>query len=540
MTAKTYDIETSLTLDYRKLMWGLERIVLDSVSNHLPDDSKGTKVSVLFKQNGEYIDFKEAKPDTPVEEVAFIDDGKGYDAKLLSVLFSTKTADAISVGQHGEGLKLVAAAALREGLEIEYNSRNWTAVPYKKHERIGGNDLERLCFRITENGNHLDGSQTVVRNPTPEFVKEVLLLPEKVLMLSQNYREVYKENPSPNPNIFGFGKIRFSILRDDPKPYASRIIELGNGSTDLFVKGVKIQKIDSIFSYDLGIDEITPDRYFANRNKMLEKIEDLLKTCTDTAVIEKILRTAELEPDRNYEEFAAFMTRVDVDPFLGARILEKELFNENSKMKGGKTQFLEDMFKGKFGENLWLTTFKKMYGENAILANQMDTNINKDAEIMGFRTVTLNNAVEGYLESLGVRRAREKDFQKDYRWVSPEDLTHSEREVLDFSKDINRMYGIKEIPIRIFSGVFFSTGRESESDLGVWIMGENGETYLGIRRDRLKDPLDFASTYIHEAGHNESRKPDYHRDFTEYFITHLAREAVKKFGAEKHIGGSGI
>ena len=71
-------------------------------------------------------------------------------------------------------------------------------------------------------------------------------------------------------------------------------------------------------------------------------------------------------------------------------------------------------------------------------------------------------------------------------------------------------------------------------------MGENGETYLGIRRDRLKDPLDFASTYIHEAGHNESRKPDYHRDFTEYFITHLAREAVKKFGAEKHIGGSGI
>ncbi|MFA5259286.1 MAG: hypothetical protein WC402_04390, partial [Candidatus Pacearchaeota archaeon] len=437
-------------------------------------------------------------------------------------------------------LKLVAAAALREGLDIEYQSRNWTAVPYKKNERIGRNNIERLCFRITENGSHLEGSRTIVKNPNEDFVKEVFSLPDKVLLLNDNYTELYNEGNRESDVIVKY--INFAKT----KTYPSKIIELGNGSTDLFVKGVKIQKIDSIFSYDLGIDEITPDRYFANRNKMLETIENLLKTCKDTEIIERVLRTAELEPDRNYEEFAAFMPRVE-DPFQSVRKLEPIRYK--AVMEDGKIAALEDMFEGKepdkmfskiLPENSWLATFKRMYGENAILANQMDTNINKDAEIMGFRTVTLNNTVEGYLECLGVRRARERDFKKDYRWVSEEDLTQDEREVLEFSKDINQMYGLREIPIRIFSGVFFDTGRESESDLGVWIMEPNREKYLGIRRDRLQNPLDFANTYIHEAGHNESGKPDYHRDFTDYFITQLAREAVKKLGAEKHIGGSGI
>src|SRR3989344_1982495 len=148
---KTYKIETSLTLDYRKERWGLERIVLDGVSNHLPADSEGNSIYVKLKQDGKYVDLKEADPNKPTEEVIFEDDGKGYDAGLLSVLFSTKGADALSVGQFGEGLKLVAAAALREKLDIEYHSKNWIATPYTKRERIANHDLDRLCFRIIEN-----------------------------------------------------------------------------------------------------------------------------------------------------------------------------------------------------------------------------------------------------------------------------------------------------------------------------------------------------------------------------------------------------
>ncbi|HIH12608.1 MAG: hypothetical protein QT02_C0006G0031 [archaeon GW2011_AR9] len=66
---KTYRIETSLTTDYRKERWGLERIVLDGISNHLPADSKGTTVSVKFKQDGAYVDMKQYDSTKSVEEI---------------------------------------------------------------------------------------------------------------------------------------------------------------------------------------------------------------------------------------------------------------------------------------------------------------------------------------------------------------------------------------------------------------------------------------------------------------------------------------
>ena len=171
-SVKQYSIETSLTLDYRKSKWGLERLVLDGVSNHLPDDSKSTLVSVKLKQSGEYYDLQIVDPTKPVEEIIFEDNGQGYNAQLLSVLFSTKSADERSVGQFGEGLKLVAATALRESVYIEYQSRNWTAKPYAKHETIATTELDRLCFAITENGHNIHGSRTVIRNPSQKVIDE--------------------------------------------------------------------------------------------------------------------------------------------------------------------------------------------------------------------------------------------------------------------------------------------------------------------------------------------------------------------------------
>jgi len=111
---KTYVYKTSLTLDYRKEAWGLERLVLDCISNHLPADSGGTETHVKFKQDGEYVDLKEVDREKEIEEIVMADDGRGYPVALLSVLFSTKT-DHISVGQVGEGLKMAAGASLREG-----------------------------------------------------------------------------------------------------------------------------------------------------------------------------------------------------------------------------------------------------------------------------------------------------------------------------------------------------------------------------------------------------------------------------------------
>ncbi|MAG02076.1 hypothetical protein CMI42_01960, partial [Candidatus Pacearchaeota archaeon] len=293
---RNYKIETSITLDYRKSAWGLERIVLDGVANHLPEDSNGTNVAVKLKQDGQYVPLKQADPQKQTEEIVFEDDGSGYDAGMLSILFSSKGADELSVGQFGEGLKLVAASALRNGVEIEYHSRNWVANPFAKPERIGGHDIEKLCFTIQENGFDLDGSRTVIRNPSDDLMREVYQIPDKVLALNDSYEVMSKD-------FTGFGFL------SDAKIYPSRMIRLGNGDTTLFIKGVKVQDSQSIFSYDLGLNNITPDRIFADRDRVLDSIENLLKDYASPEAIKTVLSKAFSEPEGNYQEFQAFYNR---------------------------------------------------------------------------------------------------------------------------------------------------------------------------------------------------------------------------------------
>ncbi|MBI4918312.1 ATP-binding protein, partial [archaeon] len=268
--------ETSLTLDYRRNARGIERIVLDSISNHLPADSKGKNTSIKFKQEDKWIDFKEYNPEKSVQEIIFEDDGQGYDARLLTVLFSSKTEDVLSVGQFGEGLKLVAAACLRNGIKVEYKSQNWTATPYAKPEKIGDHDLERLCFEVKENGTHVQGSRTRFIEPSKKLIEEILNLPEKVLFFNDEYKELYGR-----PTISG---------------NFSRVIDLNKKQRSVFIKGVKIKNVNSLFSYDLGLENISPDRASFDEDKILDEIERLLRGCENTELIKQIIRYAKEHP----------------------------------------------------------------------------------------------------------------------------------------------------------------------------------------------------------------------------------------------------
>jgi len=74
-------VETSLTLDYQKKHWGMERICLDGIQNHLPSDSKGQHVWVQCMVGGKWVSLLEARK-TPekIEQARFIDDGVGFEA----------------------------------------------------------------------------------------------------------------------------------------------------------------------------------------------------------------------------------------------------------------------------------------------------------------------------------------------------------------------------------------------------------------------------------------------------------------------------
>ena len=124
-------IYTSIPLEYGKELWGSKKIVIDASQNHLPSDSKGTNIFLRFQTiDGKWHDYREMKKysDSEIKKIKLSDDGIGYDYKSLGVFASVKDHEK-SGGKWGEGIKILCAAALRDGTKVELRSRDWLAVP---------------------------------------------------------------------------------------------------------------------------------------------------------------------------------------------------------------------------------------------------------------------------------------------------------------------------------------------------------------------------------------------------------------------------
>ncbi|MBS3152600.1 hypothetical protein J4230_04280 [Candidatus Woesearchaeota archaeon] len=545
-----YEVRTGLTLDF-KSKWGLERIILDSVSNHLPNDSKGNTTSIKVKQKGKLIDFRLANSEEEIEEVVVEDDGRGYDSKLLSTILSLKAYDLQSVGQFGEGLKGVSAASLRNNIKVQFRSRNWIAEPYVTSEVIEGKSRDILYFKIKENGEKINGSRTVFTEPPKELVKELLSIPDKILYFNRDYVELHNEKDNVkfpledllrgyneymeiisninsgsilNKKIIkqNFGDFLFYPqnirLQQGPK-YNSRIIDLKNGKTDLFVKNVRVKGVYSLYSYDLGIEEIASERNFANEEKVLSEVRTLLEGCANTEVIENVIKAAEKKIDHQLLELIVF------------RPIRQEQSKINELNEINKNEISESLFfrqiKILYDSDLWVRSFRKLYGENAILSS-LNNFANGDAETMGYKVVKLDSGIAKYLQSKGIKNADQIKFSQEYRWV--DDLTDEEKNILKECHKIDKYLGIspdQSIEVKVYSGLFSETGREIPTSLGVQITERDGRKYIGIKREALKDRETFVETYHHERGHSVTGAPDEDRAFADYFINKLAEHYMQ-------------
>lgn len=285
-----------------------------------------------------------------------------------------------------------------------------------------------------------------------------------------------------------------------------------------------------MFSYDLGIDDITPDRGYANRNVILDQIESLLQGCTNEEVIETVLKAAVDNPHAEYDEFQALnksrKEKLETDLRKNYNLIEKE---NKMEIKSG------DFFSK---SNPWVQTFKSLYGDTAVLASD-DSNVNTDAEILGFKPIRFNHGIKIHLQNLGVETANKiATGTKEYRWVDIADLTTDELAVYHLIPDLNQTaFGKNDtVPlekVRIYQGMYFPSGREAESSLGVTITEKDGTQYIGIKRSSLQDRTEFATTYFHEAGHYITKKSDYDREHTDFGYGHMAKLALEKIATEK-------
>ncbi|MDO8556533.1 MAG: hypothetical protein Q7R96_05175 [Nanoarchaeota archaeon] len=559
------------TASYRAERWGIERIVLDCIANHLPADSKGTRVTVTLKQGGIDKDLKTVDPQQPVEQITFGDNGKGYDVRLLQYAHSTKGADTLSVGQFGEGAKLAAAAAKREGIDLVYRSRDWQVTPTLEETVIEGETIHPLSFKVQDGLPTLQGSQTIFTNPTPALLAEVLRLPEKVLQLSDRYKEVYQEPQTPREKR--------------ERKYQNRILTRTTSNHHaIFVKGIRTQELgQSIFSYDLDIKDISPDRYQINNTAAEDNIGRMLRECTNPEVIRKLLTTAASDPEKSYYEFTHLLERrphiqrnywlwdhqeifqpiresyrpTTLQEHAIDHIVPGELANLPTEETGLAEQLrkflnehpsnipeiqnyefniIEDDpdFKKNITQlppknTLWTTEFHKIFGEQAII-DDAGIEEQRQAELMGYTPVKIHNNVAKYLSRFGILRTsslRKKEIQ-EYRWVAPEDLTQEEQQTLEYRIELERklLGAPTNIPIQVYVGLYIND-KEITTSNGVTIH-EKGIPIIGIKRGILTDKEKFGKIYLHELGH-VYRPQDHHGPGWEgFFVEHLYAQLANK------------
>lgn len=318
-------LDTSITLEYEKKNWGVERICLDGIQNHLKTDSCGTGTWVQCLVDGQWVSVDEAKNNKEkIKSVRFIDDGVGFDVKNLVLFWSTKSQEKDSKGQFGEGMKMVAAASLREGLDMEMQSQNWSARPFGKKIDVQNTrkntteKVEQLSFNVDHyDQDNIIGSKTIFHKPSKEFIDEVLKIEDKVLELEDKY----------SPLFIG---------------EKGQIVRRAEGG--VFVKGIFVKNENTLFSYNFDDVETNRDRNSIVNERVNSRVSSIIEELNDKHLIKTLLQKSlnshnALEcsyyQSTNYPSLwsEAFYEAFGKDACVDTRFIPPEIFKENKAVK---------------------------------------------------------------------------------------------------------------------------------------------------------------------------------------------------------------
>lgn len=380
-------ISTSLTLGYGAELWDTQRITLDSCQNHLPADSGGNNIFVRFQTtDGMWHDYREFEEfeDGEIKRIKISDDGRGYDYKSLG-LFASIKGHQKSSGKWGEGLKMIAASAVRNGIKVELRSRNWMATPYTETEvlnkgKANEEEVQRLNFAVRietkENVKALDDgdnpendahgyvkkneqSSTTFINPTPELIKEFRNIKDNVL-------------------VFSAEKPMFSL--DD-------VDVLDLWGSKLYVKNILIPgDHQTKYTYHLrNFDIETRDRDAIKKESMKQQIRKVLEKIEDERFIKIFLmEAANHAKESQKNSFLEFETYYNIPSCT-----EKA--------------------------DLWIKAFQEYFGEGACVRKMSSQDYSEvaQAQHMGLDTITLPDSIANTLLSLEGRDGKRLPSYKE-------------------------------------------------------------------------------------------------------------------------------
>ncbi|HLD72824.1 MAG TPA: hypothetical protein VJA23_04510 [Candidatus Nanoarchaeia archaeon] len=512
---------TSFTLDYGRINWGALRIMLDTVSNHV--DSGGSLVKIEYQvkrgksdeevelpipeagfgQEVQVVLFDE-KTDSEInpefewvsqgeinqrgqnEKIYAIrvsDNGIGYEMdKKLPLLFSDKPIPVEGTeyltGGFGEGAKMVTLAILREqlkseenrGINIKFRSQDCAGVPVANPITVGRTNTHKVHFVFAKNLETIVGSKTTIYEPTAEICNQFRKISEFVLKFNSDYSPLHADESGELFNARDYpGKNSWYFRR-------------------LFANGFYIQdsyKENVLFDYNLRvpITKISPDRDNIDIEIVKSKVGQLVRTCKNKEVLEKIVKAATTESDTNYFEFV----EVDADAERLA---------------------------------LWKESFRKLYGEKAVLSTG-SSHLEEEAVYRGYRVIKCNSEVSKTLYHAGVLRDADVVSAGIEKILVPEEnLTDAEKKMLALIPSIDRAIMVttgNPLPpptVKICSQFRTRDGKVDDT-LGGLFDPSDGTIY--IKRSQLAQPKSFILIYDHERGHQITGNSDTEAGFRGFF-----------------------
>jgi hypothetical protein len=302
-------VSTAIPIEYGQDEWDNPvRVFQDVVQNHLDASREGERVILLFEvdrdNNRAWVSEDELLPSEKIIGVDIKDAGFGYYPSNIATMGASSKKSPLFAGKYGEGQKMVAAAALRNGMDLTYRSvvqgdnagiQSWTAETVSKPIKVtlGGKEVEKklVAFDVKPDdaSSGETGSSTTLQLPTNAT-------PEQE---SQWKEWMYAIDPRQKDKRGNGGLSRF--VRQLRKPNSERVSIVGSVSVLLdepgavYENGLRINASAEAgrsltFGYDVPEIVTTRERNSYNSDRLIWYAKHALSQITDPSVIEEILR----------------------------------------------------------------------------------------------------------------------------------------------------------------------------------------------------------------------------------------------------------
>jgi len=297
---------TAIPIEYGQDEWDNPiRIFQDVIQNHIDASEDGERVQLVYEvdRDGNRVSVSEndLSSSDKIIGLTIQDRGSGYYPNDIATMGATSKKSPLFAGKYGEGQKMVAAAALRNGLELIYRStvqdsngtQSWNAKTISETRVVvfSGKEVKKklVAFDVTPTPDQFEpGSATTLRLPfeaSPEQEKQwaewVLIIDPRQKDTNGNgglARYVRQLRQPGSERVHAVGSI--SVLLDEP----GAVYENGLRINPQVEKGRALS-----FGYDVPEVVTTRERNSYNAARLEQYIRHTILNISDPFVVGEIL-----------------------------------------------------------------------------------------------------------------------------------------------------------------------------------------------------------------------------------------------------------